>query len=124
MLPNASYTFGENRKSHQLTGAPISWPAGVDAAYGRPETILIAVTSAPQDLRALEQPGIAHIRSGTRHRSRTVSPLQDMVDQLAIGGTRDLTAEDAPEADVIRYDIHAISFNVDKAGPGQEGAAR
>jgi hypothetical protein len=103
-----SYTFGEDRRAGVLTGSTVKWPEGLDAAFGRPETILVVVTSDPQDLRPLEQPGLVRDRT----RGAVASPLQDMIDQLAIGGTRDADAEAAPDAALIRYDVHAVSFDV------------
>jgi hypothetical protein len=105
-----SYTFGEDRRQGVITGARLTWPTGFDPAHARPETLLVVVTSAPQDLRALEQPGIALRRS----RSPVRTPLQDMIDQLATGRPRDLEAETAD--DTVRYDIHDITFEVKPVG--------
>jgi hypothetical protein len=103
-----SYTFGEDRRAGVLKGAPVEWPEGVAAAHGRPDTVLVIVTSKPQDLRALEQPGVARARG----RSEVFSPLQDMIDQLATGDARDLRPEHGPGVDPVRYDIHAVSFEL------------
>lgn len=104
-----SYTFGEDRRAGVLTGARVSWPEGLDPQFGRSETILVFVTSAPQDLRALQQPDVTRKRS----RSRWVSPLQDMIDQLATGkARREVEPEGGPDSNLVRYDIHAFSFEV------------
>lgn len=110
--PGETYTLGEDRRARILKGAPVTWPEGVDAVYGRAETILVVITSDRQDLRALEQPGIARGRA----RSAVVSPLQSMIDQLATGDSRDLRPQLVRGIDPVRYDIEAIAFDV--AAPG------
>ena len=110
--PGETYTLGEDRRARILKGAPVTWPEGLDARYGRPETILVVITSDRQDLRALEQPGIARGRA----RSAIVSPLQSMIDQLATGDSRDLRPQLVRGIDPVRYDIEAIAFEV--ASPG------
>jgi hypothetical protein len=49
--PSQEYLFGA--RDGVLRGSVLTWPVGVPAADPRPETVLIIVTSAPQDLGVL-----------------------------------------------------------------------
>jgi hypothetical protein len=85
---------------------PITWPDEVpDDGRPRPEALVVIVSNAPQDLRALESPGMAAKGAGE------ASELQQFVNQLATGRTRDLSSEDA--APEVRYAVRHIGFLVD-----------
>ncbi|WP_326550675.1 caspase family protein [Micromonospora sp. NBC_01813] len=102
--PHRAYTYGRNDARQQLAGVKLSWPARLDPAHARTETILVVLTSAPQSLAALEQPGIVRSRS-PGHGFR----LRDMIDQIAAGGSREV---DPDWSDGVRYEIHGIDFEM------------
>lgn len=97
------YAFGFDGYSGVLTGIPLQWPRGLDPAAARPETLLVLVSSAPQDVTALEQGGVGR-------RSSPRSPLTTLLDQLATGAARDLPRSGDVDA---RYDPHVIDFALD-----------
>lgn len=108
LLPaGRSMTLGGNEVTRLLPGVALSWPTGLHPARARPETILVVLTSERQHLGALEQPEIVQTRS--RHRGLGASTLQNLIDQLATGGTRDVESD---WSDGVRYDIHAIDFEM------------
>ncbi len=85
---------------------PITWPADVpEDGRPRPESLVVIVSNGPQDLRALESPGMT--AKGDAHRSQ----LERLVDQVATGRTRDLSAND--ERPEVRYAVEHITFLVD-----------
>ena len=105
--PGRDYVYGRKGLDGHVAGRRLSLPESLDPALARHETLLVFVTSGPQDLRALEHPGIVHTRA-IRRKGRP-SPLQDLIDQLAIGWMRELD----PEGDEgVRYDVHAIDFDL------------
>ena len=104
LAPNERYTLGFDDLDGELTGVPLSWPTGLDPAQARPETVLVIVTSGPQDISALEQDGVG--RRGVRG---PVSPLQRLLDQVATGCTREL---DPPGGPSVRFDVHTIEFEL------------
>jgi len=102
------YVFGFNGYTGQLTGAPLQWPAGLDPAWARKETVLVLVSSAPQDVTALEQGGLSR-------RAAPSTPLAALLQQIADGGRRDIgeSASSSPH-----YDAHAFEFELDPAPAG------
>ena len=107
MRPGHQYTLGENQRTGALIGNELSWPAGLEPSAGRPETLLVFVMSEPQDLRAVEQPGIP------QHRTRGAggrSPLLSLLDQVRTGHTRDIEPEGD---DDFGYDVHEIRFDLE-----------
>lgn len=107
LTSGAAHVYGYDEVNRVLTGMPLTWPEGLDATFARQETVLLLVTSAPQDVGVLEQDGA--------HRSSTaaMSPLQRMLDQIASGRVRDLSGRFDP---IVRYDVHAIDFELDPLG--------
>lgn len=103
----AAHVYGYDDVNLVLTGMPLTWPEGLDGTFARPETVLLLVTSAPQDVSVLEQDG-AH-----RGAAVAMSPLQRMLDQIASGRVRDLGGRFDP---IVRYDVHAIDFELDPLG--------
>jgi hypothetical protein len=103
-----AYTLGRDTFSKALKGQPLSWPRGLEEQHARPETMLVVVTSDRLDLSPLEQPGhqVKTVRTGRR------SPLQDMIDQLDTGGTRDVEPEQEHKG--VHFDIHAIDFTLER----------
>jgi len=114
LAPGRALTLGGNEIAHVLKGVGLSWPVGLTRERARTESILVVVTSEPQNLIALEQPEIAQ-RSSRGPASR----LQNIIDQLATGARRDAD-EDQPDG--VRYDIHAIDFDMaPPPGPSVDG---
>jgi hypothetical protein len=97
------WTCGFEELAGTLTGMPLFWPDGLEASAARPETLLVLVTSDPQDITPLEQDGI------TRGDAPSTSPLEQIVRQLANGHTREVTPLAGPP---VRYDIHSIDFEL------------
>lgn len=101
------YVFGYEALPDALEGVALDWPNGLDPIHARNETVLIFVTSEPQDFRALNQPGIT--------RKGFVSPLTKLVDQIASGKTRDLRGGDGASSG---YDVRKLEFELEPAdGP-------
>jgi hypothetical protein len=103
------YAVGFNGYTGVLVGVPLVWPSGLDPDAARPETVLVLVSSAPQDVSALEQHGVGS-KDGPR------SPLAALIAQISVGGERDLVVPAGPDG---RYDVHVIEFELDPAP--QEG---
>jgi hypothetical protein len=80
-----SYVFGWNRSTQRLTGRKLTWPAGLDAAASRPETVLIFVTTRPYDLTSLVQPSTG--------KSRGAGP-KSLLDHFLTGTTREFDDEE------------------------------
>lgn len=78
----------------------------MDPALARPETVLVLVMSARQDVSALEQEGI---RGGATARGGDRSPLERMLEQIATGRSREITPLTAT---VPRYDVHVVDFEL------------
>jgi hypothetical protein len=102
----ASYVYGYDEVDRVLTGMALTWPDGLDPGPARPETVLLLVTSAPQDVSVLEQDG------ARRATAVAISPLQRMLDQIASGHVRPVRGLDP----IVRYDLHAIDFTLDPLG--------
>jgi hypothetical protein len=116
LLPGEDYVFG-HKEGVGLTGVNLGWAAGVPRDTPRRESLLVISSDRPQDLRALEAEGMRGIK-GPR-----TSPLQEMMEQIAWGGTRDLAAEGQPDPDV-RYAVSRIDFQVaPNPAPAQDKGA-
>lgn len=116
--PRRAYTYGRDDTRQELAGVGLSWPAGLDPAHARTETILVVLSSVPQSLAALEQPEIVQARSpdrcprssgGGSGSSNGGFRLRDMIDQIAAGGSREI---DPDLSDGVRYEIHGIDFEM------------
>ncbi|MGI5244367.1 caspase family protein [Dactylosporangium sp. CA-139066] len=119
LLPAGRELTLGRRHDQVLVGAGMSWVPGLDPAHARPETILVVLTSAPQSLAALEQPGIAQTRSDRR--GDPGSRLRDVIDQLGAGVRREV---DGDWSSGLRYEIRGIDFRMHPDGPDAEGDAR
>ncbi len=107
--PGNTYTFGWNDVREVLQGSALSWPAGLARTLPRPETMVILVTSHPQDIRGLEQQGIRGSDRSFVIDDRPRSPLERLLDQIDRGGTRDLTADTGPG---VRYTVRTVDFQL------------
>jgi hypothetical protein len=106
--PGTDYTFGWDGYKQALQGSPLIWPPGFTQAQPRPETLLILVTSQPQDIRGLEQQGIRGSRAIIAD-GEPRSPLERLIDQIDHGGMRDLTPAAGPP---VRYTVHTVDFEL------------
>lgn len=109
--PGATYTFGWNYVKDVLQGSRLDWPEGLGRDVPRPETVIVLVTSQPQNLRALEHQGV---RGADEPAIRLVeyeprSPLERLLHQLDKGGTRDVERDDEP---VVRYTVRTVDFTL------------
>jgi hypothetical protein len=105
LLPGSEYTVGYNELTGALAGMEVSWPRDLDPRLARQETVLVFLTSAPQDSSlAVEVQGGARRLAG--------SPFEQILAQISTGSTRDVgTAID----DTARFAVQTISFNVHPA---------
>ncbi|UWZ37090.1 caspase family protein [Dactylosporangium roseum] len=102
--PGQQYVFGSDEVLGTLDGVALEWPAGVDRADARPESLLVLVADAPQDLGVLEQDGV-HARRGTADESA----LEQLVRQISVGGVRDFAPAGGPP---VRYTVRFLDFDV------------
>jgi caspase domain-containing protein len=103
--PGTDYVVGADRLSGHLAGLPLNWPASLPRRDQHTETLVAIVADRPQDLRALEQHGMRSMVSPP-------SQLQQILEQIAYGGMRDLPADRPVDTDV-RYAVDQITFLVD-----------
>jgi hypothetical protein len=105
---HASFTYGWNEDTGQLSGVPVTWPEQVDPTYARPETVLVLISEAPVDVSVLQQDGV---RDGTGWPGPAAgrSPLARLLVQVATGATREVGP--APER-TARYDVQPVDFMV------------
>ncbi|GHJ48942.1 hypothetical protein Cs7R123_62840 [Catellatospora sp. TT07R-123] len=107
--PGADATFGWNVQRQVLEGWLVDWPRSIVPAAPRPETILVLVTTEPQEIRGLEQSGarelyrLGIVQDGPR------SPLDRILDQLANGGSREVMP---PEVQTLKYAVRTIDFEL------------
>jgi hypothetical protein len=110
LIPGQRYVLGYDTLDGRLPGIPLSWPAGLDPAQARPETVLLLVSDAPQDVSVLGQRGLDR-HQGPPDRG---SPLTGMLSQAAGGRDFVLPQRDEP---VVRYDARTIEFDLAPAPP-------
>jgi hypothetical protein len=107
--------IGSDDLDGRLAGIPLTWPLDIDGTDPRPETILVLVTSSPQDVSVLQQDGV---RGPDQHRGAAQladgSSLERLLAQFATGGFRDLPAGGGRAT---RYDVHTIGFQLNPALP-------
>ena len=105
IAPGVSWALGHDDFRDEWFGIRASWPEGLPPDGMRPETVLVFVTSGPQDLRMLEQASVGASRGSLRPPGR--APLLDLAEHLAWGGFRELAPETVP-LEQVRYDVHAL----------------
>ncbi|MEY9910161.1 hypothetical protein ABIA35_006405 [Catenulispora sp. MAP12-49] len=104
------HEYGFDDITGVLAGVPLDWPDGLDPVHTRVETVLIFLTSEPQDFSTLSQPGIA--RSAAQSAAAQASPLSVVLDQIATGRTRDLRGV---ASSAVRYDVRKVEFELEPA---------
>ncbi len=113
LRPGKEYVFGENQRTGEFAGTPLTWAVGVPREQPRLETVLVLLTSEPQSAHAFVQPGVRQERT-------SVSRLEQMLDQIASGSKRNLAAD---EGRGVLYTVRAIDFDVMPVGaPDREVA--
>jgi hypothetical protein len=75
----------------------------------------VVVHSTRLNLAALEQPDIVQTRS-----PGTGSPLRDMIDQIAAGGSRDVGIDWSTD---LRYEIFGVDFEMTPGAPPSVSSA-
>jgi hypothetical protein len=109
LLPGQDYVLGH--KEHEgLVGLKLAWAAGIPQDTPRPESLIVILTDAPQDLRTLETKGMGARRDLGESRSQ----LQQLISQVAWGGKRDLPTE--AEGHDVAYEVCHLDFLVDPLG--------
>jgi len=107
--PGGEYTFGFNDLKNVLQGQQLVWPAELERAVPRPETVIVLVTSQPQHIRGLEQHGVRSAAAPRPGGSALASPLERWFDQIASGGTRDIAPVGGRS---VRYTVRAVHFEL------------
>ena len=105
LAPGQRYVLGYDALDGRLPGIPLSWPEGLDPALARPETVLLLVSEAPQDVSVLGQRGVRR----DRRRADRDSPLAGLLSQAA--GEREFILPHRDEP-VVRYDARTIEFDL------------
>lgn len=107
--PGTAYTFGWNDVKTVLQGSTLNWPLGLGREVPRPETVIVLVTSQPQNVRALEQPATRDAGEPDAYavEYQPRSPLERLLDQVNRGGTRDLAPADGTG---VRYLVRTVDF--------------
>ena len=112
--PGDSYELYRLPATNALAGVELYWPDDLPAGLPRPETFVSIVTDQPQDLTRLGQGGVR-----TRGAARGGSPLQRLVEDLAVG-VRDARPPGQP-VHVVRYGIERFDFYLHaESRPGEE----
>ncbi|WBB80607.1 caspase family protein [Micromonospora sp. WMMD882] len=114
LAPGAEYVFGLDELDERLCGVPLSWPDGLAPDAGRLETILVLVTSTPQDVGLLQQGAVRSVPADR-------SPLEQLLAQVSTGGARDLTRQTGR---AVRYAVRTIDFDLLPAAPPEAETAR
>ena len=90
--PEQEYILGE-RDRGTLEGSPLLWPDAVPTSDPRTESMLVIVTTAPQDLSVLTHEGAGTVVA------RGQTPLsRALADAMGAAATRDWRAVDEPSA--------------------------
>jgi hypothetical protein len=90
---------------------PISWPEAAPRNSERPESLGVIATDAPHDLRTLQGPGAKGGPASVRGATRT--SLEQVVEWIGRGRTRDLMCEQA--VDHHRFAVEHLDFLVEPA---------
>jgi hypothetical protein len=108
--PGEDMTIGWNSLRRALEGQLVSWPPQIVAAAPRPETVLVLVTTQPQEIRGLEQDGVRGLGGKfTITADRPRSPLERVLDQIDHGGSREVTPQSGP---ALKYTVRTIDFEL------------
>jgi hypothetical protein len=108
LAPGRRFVFGATGFDGALIGEPLGWPAGLDPAVARPETLLVLVSASPHDVSALEQDGAHPVGVGRR----PGSPLARMLGRVTRVGGRIAVPEEELPGPSDGYDIHVVEFEL------------
>jgi hypothetical protein len=114
--PGEEYLYGRHEQDGQLVGHPVTWPEGFPVRFARPESVIVLITSRPQAVGVLEQSGMRGADKDDRTRGllESGSPLEQLLAQVASGGTREMGVETGAP---VRYAVHTIDFELQPAPP-------
>jgi Caspase domain len=110
--PGREYMFGYDALDGRLAGVRLSWPQNLAPAAPRPETVLLLVSDAPQDVSVLAQRGVGRSKTAADRSSPLVGLLQ------RTAGRRDFERPH-PGDRIVRYDAHTIDFRLDPVPAGE-----
>jgi hypothetical protein len=116
LAPGRRFVFGATGFDGELIGEPLGWPAGLDPAVARPETLLVLVSASPHDVSALEQDGAHHLGVGRG----SGSPLARMLGRVTRVGGRIAVPDEEPPGPPDGYDIHVVEFELETDESGRE----
>jgi hypothetical protein len=103
--PGQDYTYG-HKEGEGLKGMNLFWDEGVPTDAPRRESLLVICSDRAQDLTSLEAKGV-----GKKSERGKISPLQEMMEQIRLGGSRGAPAENQQDPDV-RYAVSRIDFQL------------
>lgn len=112
--PGDDTTFGWNVNRRVLEGAAVNWPPGIVKAAPRPETVIVLVTTQPQEIRGLEHDGVRGFGGPKIVEEGPRSPLERILDQLDHGGLREVTPAPGP---ALQYTVRTIDFELVPTAP-------
>ncbi len=108
------WMVGRRWETGVTAGLPVSWPTGIARSGPRPESVLILATSQRQELRVLEQEGVA------RGRPDGATPLEELLGQIAVGGSRDITDD---EDTAVQHAVRHVDYLLVPAARPSTGIA-
>lgn len=108
LSPGEEFVLGEG-EAGDLEGFGLAWPDGAPGGAVRPETLLVIVTSTPQDLSALEQPAVGR-HPADLDGAPGGSPLRQLLSQVTRGALRDVVKPSGSSG--VRYAVHLIDFQL------------
>ncbi|WP_344951802.1 caspase family protein [Sphaerisporangium flaviroseum] len=109
------WVVGGSPDGDGLVGQELFWPERFTGGVPRSESLIVIVTDRRQELRALEQEGLQGRQRGD------ASPLENLITQIADGGTRELRAD---QGSGVRYAVRQFEFLLHpQAAPADEAAS-
>lgn len=112
--PGREYVFGYEGLDGRLDGVRLSWPERFDRLAPRPETVLLLVSDAPQDVSVLAQRGVGRSKPAADRSSPLVGLLQQAT------GRREFELPHSGDR-IVRYDAHRVDFALDPVPAGETG---
>jgi len=101
--PGQEWVVGYRPDVGLTGGLEVSWPDGVSRSGPRPASLTVVVTDRVQDLGALEQEGV--VSRGERESGLSdLSDLEGLLEQVADGGSREISAS----SDGVRFAVRHL----------------
>jgi hypothetical protein len=101
LAPGDEYVLGQ-RDGGKLVGTKLAWDPNVPTEDARPESVLVIVTSQPDDLAVLAHGGVGSATRGS-------SPIRSALAAAFVGGTRDWPV-DSPSQN--QYAVARFDWNL------------